>query len=152
VPDWPNAERFPLLDDEQLARWSRFLRPDRLFFPTHVGLFIDELRSGYARLRLDSRPEVFQADGVVHGGALSTLVDTAAVPAIGTAYEQQPEMLTVSLTMNFLGVVAGEDAVAEAWVEQAGRTMAFVRAEVRGASKQGLAATASLVFKVKTKP
>jgi acyl-CoA thioesterase len=149
VPDWPNAQRFPALDDETHTRWSRFLRPERRFFPTHVGLYADELRRGYARLRLVARPEVYQADGVIHGGALSTLADTAAVPAIGTSYGEQPEMLTVSLTMNFLGVVAGEDAVAEAWVEQAGRTMAFVRCEVRGASSKALAATGSLVFKIK---
>lgn len=92
---------------------------------------------------------MFQAAGVIHGGALSTLIDTVAVPAIGTYYDEQPEMLTVSMTVNFVGVVNGEDAIGEGWVEQAGRALAFVRAEVRGADSRELAASASLVFRVR---
>jgi uncharacterized protein (TIGR00369 family) len=152
VPDaaeWPNAHRFPPLDDENQARWARFLRPDRVFFPTFVGLSAEEMRRGYTRLRLAARPEVFQADGVIHGGALSALIDTVAVPAIGTFYDRQPEMLTVSMTVNFVGVVNGEDAIGEGWVEQAGKALAFVRVEVRGANSGDLAATASLVFRVR---
>ena len=150
---WPNADRFPLLDEAGVARWTeRFLSPDRVFFPTHVGLVVDEVRVGYARLRLPVRPEVAQAAGVVHGGALASLIDTAAIPAVATSYPRQPDMLTVSLTVNYVGVVDGEDAVAESWVEQAGSSMAFVRVEVRGAEGAKLAATASLVFRVRPPP
>ena len=133
-PAWPTAQRFPVLGDEAMARWSRYIRPDRRFFPTFVGLQVEELRAGYTRLRLPLRPEVCQGTGVVHGGAISTLIDTVAVPSIGTYYEQQPDMLTISMTVNFVGVVDGEDAIGEGWVEQAGRSVAFVRAEVRGVS------------------
>lgn len=144
---WPTAERHEPLDADTLARWGRFLRADRVFFPTHVGLALEEVRRGYARLRLPVRPEVQQAAGVLHGGALATLIDTVCIPAIGTFYDKQPEMLTVSMTINYVGVVRGEDAYGEAWVEQGGRSMAFVRAEVR--SKSGaLAATGSVVFKL----
>ena len=147
-PAWPTAQRFPVLGEEALARWSRYIRPDRRFFPTFVGLQVEELRAGYTRLRLPLRPEVCQGTGVVHGGAISTLIDTVAVPSIGTYYEQQPDMLTISMTVNFVGVVDGEDAIGEGWVEQAGRSVAFVRAEVRGITG-GLAATGSLVFRVR---
>lgn len=150
MPDWPRAHHHAHLDDAEAERWAqRFLRPERVFFPTHVGLVVDEVRAGYARLRLPGRPEVAQAAGVVHGGALATLVDTAAVPAVATAYPRQPELLTVTLTINYLGVVSAQDAVAEAWVEQAGGSMAYVRAEVRSADQSQLAATASLVFRVR---
>lgn len=150
---WPNADRHAPLPAEGARPWTdRFLRAERVFFPTHVGLVLDEVRAGYARLRLPVRPEVAQAGGVVHGGALATLVDTAAVPAVATAYPRQPDLLTVSLTVNYLGVVEGQDAVAEAWVEQAGSSMAFVRAEVRSADGARLAAVASLVFRVRPAP
>jgi uncharacterized protein (TIGR00369 family) len=140
-----------VLSDAVVARWDRFLRPDRRFFPTHVGLALEEVRAGYARLRLPARPEVAQVAGFIHGGALSTLIDTAAVPALGTFQEEQPEMLTVSLTVNFTGVVSGEDAIGEAWVESASRSLAFVRVEVRGADSRALAATASLVFRTRNR-
>ena len=147
VTTWPQAAHYDPLGADTLARWARFLRADRVFFPTYVGLQLEEVRRGYARLRLPVRAEVQQAAGVLHGGALATLVDTACIPAIGTFYNKQPEMLTVSMTINYVGVVAGEDAYAEAWVEQGGRSVAFVRAEVRSASGS-LAATASIVFKL----
>ena len=64
----------PHLPDTASRPWTdRFLRPDRVFFPTHVGLVLEEVRAGYARLRLPVRPEVAQAAGIVHGGALATL-------------------------------------------------------------------------------
>jgi uncharacterized protein (TIGR00369 family) len=114
-----------------------------------VGLQLEEVRAGYARLRLPARPEVAQVAGVIHGGALATLIDTSAVPALGTHQQDQPEMLTVSMTVNFVGVVSGEDAIGEAWVESSGRSLAFVRVEVCGADSRALAATASLVFRVR---
>ena len=147
VSTWPRADQHEVLGADTLSRWARFLRADRVFFPTFVGLQLEEVRRGYARLRLPVRPEVQQAAGVVHGGALATLVDTVCIPAIGTFYDKQPEMLTVSMTINYVGVVRGEDAYAEAWVEQGGRSVAFVRVEVRSASGT-LAATASVVFKL----
>jgi uncharacterized protein (TIGR00369 family) len=146
---WPEAQRFRPLAGDVLARWSRFLRPERRFFPSHVGLRLEEVWAGYARLRLPARPEVAQVAGYVHGGALSTLIDTSAVPALGTYGDEQPEMLTVSMTVNFTGVVTGEDAIGEAWVESASRSLAFVRVEVRGADSRGLAATASLIFRTR---
>lgn len=145
---WPHAERFEPLSPEALDRWARFVPPERIFFPTHVGLVVEELRRGYARMRLPDRDEVRQAAGVVHGGALATLMDTVSVPALANWYETQPDLLTVSFNINFLGAVDREDAIGEAWVEQAGRSIAFVRAEVH-AHSGGLAATASLVFKVR---
>jgi uncharacterized protein (TIGR00369 family) len=147
-PAWPIAQRFPPLSDEALARWSRYIRPDRRFFPVFVGLQVEELRAGYTRLRLPNRPEVCQGTGVVHGGALATLVDTVGVPSIGTYYGGRPDMLTISMTVNFVGVVDGEDAIGEGWVEQGGGSVAFVRAEVRGVSGT-LAATGSLVFRIR---
>ena len=144
---WPNSERYDLLPDDVRDRWLRFLRPDRVFFPTHVGLKLDEVRKGYARLRLSPRPEILQVAGALHGGALATLIDTVAVPAIGTYYDSQPEMLTVSMTVNYVGTVVGQDAVCEGWVEKGARTLAFVRAELRGDNGE-LAATGSLVYRI----
>lgn len=146
-----NAARFELLSDAATQRWGRFLRSDRVFFPTFVGLRLEEVRRGYARLRLPHRPEISQAAGLIHGGALATLLDTAAVPAVSTFYEVDPDIVTVTLTINFCGAVRDQDAVAEAWVEQGGRATAFVRAEARG-DDGVLAATASSVFRLRAAP
>ena len=99
-------------------------------------------------MRLPFRSEFEQPAGVVHGGALATLIDTVVVPAVGSAYDVPVAMLTLSMTINFVGAVVGEDAVAEGWVERRGRATVFCRAEVRTAGR-GLVTSASLVYTVR---
>ena len=101
-------------------------------------------------MRLPHRPELDQPAGVMHGGALASLIDTVVVPAVGSAYSYVPVMFTLSLSINYLGAVVGQDAVAEGWVVRRGRAIVFSEAEVRDASGQ-LAATGSLVYKISSR-
>ena len=136
------------LTPERAERWSRFPDGDAVIFPTFIGLQVEEIRADYARMRLPYRPEFQQPAGVVHGGALATLIDTVVVPAVGSAYDMPVAMLTLSMTLNFVGAVVGEDAVAEGWIERRGRATVFCRAEARTPGR-GLVATASLVYTVR---
>jgi uncharacterized protein (TIGR00369 family) len=142
-----HAHRFPPLPPERLARWERFLKWDTTLFPMFVGLTVEEMRTDYARLRLPYRAELDQPAGVIHGGALATLIDTVVVPAIGTAYEERWVMLTLSMTIDYIGSIAKQDAIAEGWVTRRGSSIVFCGAEVRG-QDGALAAAASLVYKV----
>jgi uncharacterized protein (TIGR00369 family) len=145
----PNAARFaPLADPELVARWAKFPSWDRTYFPNVVGLELEEVRTDYARLRLPFRPELEQPAGVVHGGAIATLIDTVVVPAVGQAYDVGWVYLTIQMDVRYLGAVAGEDAIAEGWVEQRGRTLVFCRAEVRTASGR-LAADGTLTYTIR---
>lgn len=143
------ADRFAPLPPEKLEQWKNFGHwPGQTYFPNVVGLEVEELRADYARIRLPYRPELNQPAGVVHGGAIATLIDTVVVPAIGTHYDERPRMLTVTMNVQYLGAVVEEDAVGEGWVEQRGRSMVFCRAEVSGAASGKLCANATLVYKV----
>jgi len=144
----PNAARFEPLTPEHAARWTTFPRfDDVVYFPRFVGLVLEEVRRDYSRMRLPFRPELRQPAGMVHGGAIATLIDTVVVPAIGSAYDERRRLLTISMTIQYVGGIANEDAVAEGWVERRGRSIVFCRVEVRtGASD--LAATAAVVYKV----
>lgn len=145
----PNAERFPVLAAEKLALWENFGSwPDRTYFPTLVGLQKEEIREGYCRMRLPYRAELNQPAGVVHGGAVATLIDTVVVPAVGAVYDTRPIMLTITMNVQYLGALREEDAVAEGWVEQRGRSTVFCRAEVRSDTGR-LAATGTLVYAVR---
>jgi uncharacterized protein (TIGR00369 family) len=144
------ADRFPPLPPEKLAPWSRFAQWDTVYFPQHLGLVVEELRVDYARMRLPYRPELDQPAGVIHGGAIATLVDTVVVPAVGSAYDGPRQLFTIDLQLRFLAPIVGEDAIAEGWITQRGRSIVFCDAEVRGASGT-LAATATLVYKVSSR-
>lgn len=144
----PNAHRFAPLTQEQAERWSTFPNRERVIFPTFLGLEVEEIRADYARMRLPHRPEFEQPAGVVHGGAIAALIDTVVVPAVGSAYDEPVAMLTLSMTLNFVGAVVAEDAVAEGWIERRGRATVFCRAEARTAGR-GLVTAASLVYTVR---
>jgi uncharacterized protein (TIGR00369 family) len=147
----PNAERFPPLPPARAERRRHFTAWSRPYFVGLVGLELEEVRTDYARLRLPCREAVLQPHGMVHGGAIATLIDTVVVPAIGSAYDEPRVLLTISMQVNYLAGVAGEAAIAEGWVERRGRSTVFCRVEVR--TEGGvLAATGSLVYKVAIPP
>jgi uncharacterized protein (TIGR00369 family) len=106
-----------------------------------------ERRTDYCRLRLPYRPELDQPAGVVHGGAIATLIDTVVVPPVGTAYDAGWQYVTVTMDIQYLGAVVREDAIAEGWVEQRGRSLVFCGAEVVTASGRR-AAKGTLTYKV----
>ena len=141
------ADRFEPLPEHLVTSWAEFGRGDEVFFPSVVGLELEEVRSGYGRMRLPYRPELRQPAGVVHGGAIATLIDTVIVPAVGGIYDERPKMLTISMNIRYLGPLVAEDAVAEGWVEQRGRSIVFCRAEVRSGSG-AMVADGTLVYKV----
>ena len=143
-------ERFAPLPPEYVAGWKSFFAPASTLplFPRLVGLVLEEVRADYSRMRLPFRPELNQPGGVVHGGAIATLIDTVVVPAIASAHPAVPEMLTVSMTIDYLGALRAEDAVAEGWVEKRGKRTVFARAEVRSARGE-LVTRASLVYSVR---
>jgi uncharacterized protein (TIGR00369 family) len=144
----PDPASFAPLPARRAQRWARFGQWDTVYFAAYVGLQVEEIRVGYARVRLPYRPELNQPEGVVHGGAIATLVDTVVVPAIGSGYDEMPFLATLTMHVNYLGAVREDDAVAEGWVSRRGRSVVFCEVVVRTASSGDVAATASLVYKV----
>lgn len=150
-PTAPNAARFAPLPAELRLLWSRFCDWDEEFFPNHVGMFVEDVRRDYTRLRLPWKASLRQPEGVMHGGVIAAVIDTSVVPSILAHYDTHPRMATVHLGVQYLRPVIESDVVAEGWVEHRGRSMVYCRAEVRSVGPSGhveLVATANLVFRV----
>lgn len=129
------AEQFDLLPQSVAERWSTFgAWPEQAYFSNLVGIEVEELRRDYARMRLPWRAELNQPQGLLHGGAIATLIDTVVVPAIGTAYERPRPFSTIELTVRYLAPVRQEDLVAEGWITRRGNRVVFCEVEVRTAS------------------
>jgi uncharacterized protein (TIGR00369 family) len=137
------------LPEERRRYWGRFGRWEETYFPNVVGLELEDVKVDYARLRLPYRPELRQPAGVVHGGAIATLIDTVVVPAIGAYYPQMPLMLTIDMQVRYLGAARETDLVAEGWVTRRGRSIVFCQAEVRTRPGGELVAEGWLTYKVK---
>lgn len=144
----PDPNDYPLLDGESTARWARFGKWDRPYFPSLVGLEVEEVRLDYCRMRLPFRPDLEQPMGIVHGGAIATLLDAVVVPAIGSAYPTTTGYSTVDLAIQFHSALRTEDAVAHGWVVRRGKRIVFCEALAVGAVSGKSIAKAMLTYAV----
>lgn len=114
-------------------------------FARLLGLEIGEARHGEATIHLNLREDLKQNRGVVHGGAIASLVDTAAAFAILTVLEAGQTTTTVDLTVHYLRPLVEGRVSAHATVLRAGRRMITVSVEVRDMAET-LAATALTTY------
>jgi uncharacterized protein (TIGR00369 family) len=142
------ADRYQTLPDTDAVRWARFGKAESVNFPTLLGFVVEEVRLDYCRMRLPFRTELLQGGGIVHGGAISSLLDTVVVPAVGSALDESSRYATVDLHVQFLGAVKHEDVVAEGWVTRRGRTVVFCESEAFGATTGRLVAKSVLTYNV----
>ena len=142
------APQFEELDSETKKRWMTFGRWDRPYFPELVGIEMIEVRRDFCSMRLPFRPVLEQPMGIVHGGAIATLIDVVVVPAIGSGFSATTGFSTVDMHIQYLSALKGEDAVAEGWVTKRGRRIVFCEAEIVGSSSGKTIARGSLTYAV----
>ncbi len=113
-------------------------------FPRLLGLRLEALGRGFCRMSAGLREDLRQRYGVMHGGVIATLVDTAAAYAIYPGVDTRREITTVEMKINFLSSVReGSRAVAEARLLRQGRTLAVCACDVHDG--RGKAVAAALV-------
>lgn len=128
------------MSNERLAAVTAIASGDELMrefipaspLPALLGVGLDGIGDGRAVLSLPFRRELTTMADVVHGGALATLIDTAAMAAAWSGAEL-PEQLrgsTVALSVQYLAPAVGRDLRAEARVLRRGRSLVFVDVEV----------------------
>jgi uncharacterized protein (TIGR00369 family) len=142
------AASFDPLPAELVERWSNLGNWERQYFVGLVGLQVEEVRRDYCRMRLPFRPDIEQTAGVVHGGAIATLLDSVVAPAIGQAYDNGERFSTVDMHVQFLAALVEEDAVAEGWVVRRGRSVVFCEAEAVGGQSGKRIARSLLTYNV----
>jgi len=113
-----------------------------------LGIELEKLGSGEATLTLKIRPELSQNHGVVHGGAIASLIDTATAFAILTLLEPEERVTTVDLTITYLRPAVDGKLSATARVLREGRTLFAVSAEVADSSGTLLATALSTYIKL----
>lgn len=127
----------------------------RAFLPTspfvgHLGLRLDEMRPDAATLTLPFTQAVVTIGTVVHGGAIASLIDTAAMVAAWSGAEA-PEKLrgsTAGLTVSYLAPAQGEDVRATAQVLRRGRSLVYLDVEVQGVTSGTLVAKGLVTYKI----
>lgn len=106
-------------------------------FNSYLGLKVDAVREGFARLRLPYRPE-FVGDArrpALHGGLISTLVDTCGGIAVWSCCCLDDRIATIDLIVDYLRPAPADDLVAEATVRLLGNRVGNARVTVFSAGR-----------------
>lgn len=110
-----------------------------------LGIELEEIAPGTATLGLDIRDELKQNNGVVHGGVIASLIDTAAAFAILALLPPGERATTVDLTVNYLRPLTAGRVRATARVARAGRRIIVATADLLDDAGK-LAATALTTY------
>src|SRR2546426_12827701 len=128
VPETPTVDENGRLTEAEMIRIRETL--SRVPFARLLGIELEEAEPGSATLRLNVRDELRQIHGVVHGGAIASLIDTATAFAIVTLLEDKEKFSTVDLMVNYLRPLEEGTVTAKARVLRAGRRLITVSADV----------------------
>jgi uncharacterized protein (TIGR00369 family) len=115
-------------------------------FVAHLGIDLELLEPGRAVLSMPFSDSLPTMGDVVHGGAISALVDTAAAAAAwsGAEVPQRPRASTVGITVDFLRPARGQGVRADARVVRRGGTGLCV-CEVKVTAEGGTEVATALV-------
>ena len=110
-----------------------------------MGIELAEISPGTAALHMPVRKELTQNHGVVHGGAIASLIDSATAFAIISLLQPKEQVTTVDLTITYLRPVSEGRLRSVARVIRAGKRLFCVSAEVFD-SRGRLTATALTTY------
>jgi acyl-CoA thioesterase len=134
------------LSPEELARLREAFA--RVPYAHLLGIEIVRLERGEATLALGSRPELMRMAGIMHGGALASLMDSASAFAALTIIGADVHTVTVDLTLHFLRPVTEGLVEARARVLRAGRRIITVSIEATNADGKAVATALTTYLKI----
>lgn len=108
-------------------------------FPRHIAFRLADLDYDCCRVELDILPQHFQPFGIVHGGVVATLVDTATFWAGFMRLPQDAGLVNIDLKLNYLKPDIAGRLVAEGRCLRAGKQISYAEASVRDAGGELLA-------------
>lgn len=116
------------LTDAELSRLREAIT--RVPYAQLLGINFEDATRGAATLSMSVRPELERFGGIMHGGALASLADSASAFAVLSTLGGGEQTVTVDLTLHYLRPVTEGKLTAHARVLRAGRRVATVSVEV----------------------
>jgi uncharacterized protein (TIGR00369 family) len=121
----------------------------------YVGARLARVEPGFVEIHLPFRPELTQQHGVIHGGVVSMIVDSACGFAGLTLFPANTSILTVEYKINLLAPARGDALLARGWVARAGRTLTVCRGEayaVTGGEEKLIATALETLIQLEGRP
>jgi uncharacterized protein (TIGR00369 family) len=98
-----------------------------------LGLTVEGSADGAVTLRLPQNDQLSRVGGMLCGQAMMAAADTAMVLALIRHFGEFRPCTTVQMNTAFLKPLSGQDALVEARVIRAGKSLAFGEIDIRGA-------------------
>ena len=98
-----------------------------------LGLRVQSSEASAVILRLPQNPELSRVGGMLCGQAMMAAADTAMVLALIQHFGEFRPCTTVQMNSSFLKPLSNQDALVEARVLRAGKSLAFGEIDIRGA-------------------
>lgn len=117
-----------------------------------LGLQLGEVRQGEVSIHLDIRDELKQNQGVVHGGAIASLIDTASAFAVLTQIDLDERVTTTDLTIHYLRPAVNGRIVATARIIRGGRRLFVLSVDVHDPTGQLIASAVTTYIKIDKTP
>lgn len=114
-----------------------------------LGLELGEIGAGEIRIHLQVREELLQNRGLVHGGAIASLIDTASAFALLSQIEVDEKVTTADLTIHYLRPVSAGRMTAAARVVRAGKRLFVLAVDVTNDHDLLVATAVTTYIKVK---
>jgi len=117
-----------------------------------LGLQLGEVRLGEVSIHLDIRDELKQNQGVVHGGAIASLIDTASAFAVLTQIDPAERVTTTDLTIHYLRPAITGRMVATARIIRGGRRLFVLSVDVHDSAAALIATAVTTYIKIDKNP
>ena len=114
-------------------------------FPKFLGMRLEKLAAGEARVALPATRTLRQYQGIVHGGALAALADTAATFAAMTLLPDGTDLVTIEFKINFLQAARGR-TLAHGSIVRMGRRITVAEVKLFGRTRRQLLGTGTFTM------
>jgi len=111
-----------------------------------LGLRVEAFDADSVTLRLPQDPMLSRVGGMLCGQAMMAAADTAMVLALVNQFGSFRPCTTVQMNTSFLKPLSGQDALVQARVIRAGKTLAFGEIDIRGAEDGRSACRATTTY------
>ncbi|MCU0559128.1 MAG: PaaI family thioesterase [Desulfobacterales bacterium] len=103
-------------------------------FPAHMAMRLASIELDQAVVELKPARQHLQAYGIVHGGVLATLIDTATFWSVFLRSPEGAGLVNVDLKLNYLEPVVDGLLTAEGRAIRYGTTLCYAESNVRSAN------------------
>ena len=113
-----------------------------------LGLRLGDIQQGQVSIHLDVRDELKHHQGVVHGGVIASLIDTASAFAVLTQIDVNERITTTDLTIHYLRPITSGRMTATARIVRGGRRLFVLSVEVTNDTNVLVATAVTTYIKV----